>query len=69
MVRGPDHRDTLDCRHQHARFIGEAGNPAEAVRLMVELVADCERIMGTDHPGTRDSRYHLAYWQRRAALH
>jgi hypothetical protein len=50
-ILGPDHPDTLRARGTLARLIGEAGNPAEALQLLQELLPDLERVLGPDHTG------------------
>ncbi|MFE7593848.1 tetratricopeptide repeat protein, partial [Kitasatospora sp. NPDC057512] len=42
----------------------EAGRTEDATHLLEQVVADQERVLGTDHPNTLDTRYGLAtcYW-------
>jgi len=51
-VLGRDHPDTLADRGNIARWTGEGGDNAEALRLSRELLADRVRVLGRDHPDT-----------------
>ncbi|MFI6125481.1 hypothetical protein ACIBCU_38230 [Streptomyces sp. NPDC051064] len=67
---GPTNHETFEARSHHAAYTGRAGDPAAAVRLFTQLLADIKR------PGT--SGYililrekipkHLQYWQERCEL-
>jgi hypothetical protein len=59
-IQGPDHPDTLTTRHNVAIWTGRSGYPAEAVRLLSELLPDQERIAGHDHPDTLSTRMNRA---------
>jgi hypothetical protein len=52
----------LTARHNLARFLGEAGRPAEAVTELRALLGDLERMLGADHPHTLATRQSLAFW-------
>ncbi|MGH8908770.1 MAG: tetratricopeptide repeat protein [Egibacteraceae bacterium] len=43
-----------------ARWTGQAGDAAEALRLYRALLPDCERLLGPDHPDTLTARAHIA---------
>jgi hypothetical protein len=43
-----------------ARWTGESGDPARALRLFQELLADQVRALGPDHPDTLDTRNIIA---------
>ncbi|MER8160872.1 serine/threonine-protein kinase [Streptomyces sp. NPDC094472] len=53
-VPQPARPRALRRRRRHALKLGEAGEHAEASRLLAELVADCMRLRGPDH---RDTLY------------
>jgi tetratricopeptide (TPR) repeat protein len=36
-------------------------SPGQVIELGVPLAADCERVLGADHPGTLAARFNLAY--------
>lgn len=61
---GPDHPDTLGCRHSLAWAYESAGDLGRAIELFEAILADCERVLGPDHPNTLGSRSSLAgaYW-------
>jgi tetratricopeptide (TPR) repeat protein len=42
----------------------DAGRTAEAIPLLERMLADCERLLGAEHPNTLLSRNNLAaaYW-------
>ncbi|GAA1709378.1 protein kinase domain-containing protein [Streptomyces yatensis] len=46
----------LRRRRRHALKLGEAGEHAEAARLLAEVVADSARVLGPDHPDTLGNR-------------
>jgi hypothetical protein len=52
LAAGRDHPDTLDTRHNIARWTGEADDAPKALQLFRELVPDRERVLGRDHPDT-----------------
>jgi hypothetical protein len=62
---GPDHPETLIARANLARWLGEAGQPAQAAEQLRGLLPDFLRILGSDHPHTLTARTHLDYWQSR----
>lgn len=63
---GPDHPTTLTARSHFANCRGHAGDPAGAVTLLTDLVADRLRILGPDHLGTLSARQDLALWRGEA---
>jgi hypothetical protein len=65
-VLGPDHPRTLTTRHEHARWRGEAGDPAQAADIFANVLADRLRVLGPDHPHTLATRSQLSYWQGEA---
>jgi DNA invertase Pin-like site-specific DNA recombinase len=44
--------DQAAPRSNLAFYIGEAGDRAQAIRLLRDIVADCTRVLGADHPET-----------------
>jgi len=65
-VLGPKHPDTLDARHNLARWTGEAGDPAAARDQFAALLPARERVLGPEHPETLSTRADMADWTRRA---
>ena len=65
-VQGVEHPEILATRHNLARWIGAAGDPAGACDLFAELLPIRERVQGVEHPDTLDTRNHLAYWTGKA---
>jgi len=61
-VQGADHPnpDTLRSRNNRAMSYLAAGRPAKAIPLYRRTLADCERVLGVDHPDTRAAREDLA---------
>ena len=59
---GPDHPHILIIRGNIAFWTGQAGNPAEALRLSRELLPDRERVLGRHHPDTLATRGNIASW-------
>ena len=59
---GPDNPDTLTARANLARWLGEAGQPAQAAEQFRDLLGDFLRVLGPDHPDTLTARGSLAYW-------
>lgn len=61
-VQGADHPnpDTLRSRNNRAMSYLAAGRPAKAIPLYRRTLADCERVLGADHPDTRAAREDLA---------
>ena len=58
---GAEHPDTLTARARHARWTGEAGNPAGARDQLATLLPIRERVLGPEHPDTLATRGYLAY--------
>ncbi|MGW2975409.1 tetratricopeptide repeat protein [Streptomyces mirabilis] len=63
---GPDHSDTLEARHNLARWRGEAGDATGAAAAFAELLADQEQVLGPDHLDTLRCRHHFAWWRGEA---
>jgi hypothetical protein len=61
-VLGALHPDTLLTRHEHAHWVGEAGEPAKAAELFSDIALGRERALGPDHPHTLMSRHNQAHW-------
>jgi tetratricopeptide (TPR) repeat protein len=64
-MRGIDHPDVLTTRSNIAAWSGECGHPAEALRLLHELLPDQGRVLGPDHPDTLRTRANIAAWTGR----
>ena len=59
--------ELLDLRGWALRSLNElADSPAQAIRFGRALTADCQRVLGRDHPDTLTSRNNLAYAYRSA---
>ena len=60
-VPGADHPnpDTFRSRNNRAMSYRAAGRTAEAIPLLERTLADCERVLGADHPDTRAAREDL----------
>ena len=58
---GPDNPDTLTARANLARWLGEAGQPAQAAEQFRDLLGDFLRVLGPDHPDTLTTRGNLAF--------
>jgi tetratricopeptide (TPR) repeat protein len=59
-IQSPDHPATLATRSNTARWTGQCGDAAEALRLFRELLPDRERVLGPDHPDTLATRGNIA---------
>jgi tetratricopeptide (TPR) repeat protein len=59
---GRDHPSTLTARGHIGRWTGETGDAREALRLLRDLLPDCERVLGCDHPDTLAIRHNIADW-------
>ncbi len=57
---GPDHPDTLTCRHSLAISHGQNGRLYDAINLHEQVLTDRERILGPQHPDTLRTRHSLA---------
>jgi hypothetical protein len=68
-VRGTVHPDTLTTRNNLAMAYRAAGRTAEAIPLLERTLADCERMLGADHPDTKAAREDLAALTRQAKRH
>ncbi|MDR3202670.1 MAG: hypothetical protein LBT54_06025 [Bifidobacteriaceae bacterium] len=62
---GPDHPDTLTTRNTLASGLGEGGDPAGAAEQLRTLLADCYRVLGSDHQLTSQVRANLTYFSHR----
>jgi len=65
-IFGAEHRVTFAARHDWAKRIGAAGNPAEAARLYGSLASDFAAVHGPDHHGVLAARRQQAWWTRMA---
>ena len=61
-IQSPGHPDTLATRGNIARWTGECGDAAGALRLLRELLPDERRVLGPDHPSTLATRCNVAVW-------
>jgi Tetratricopeptide repeat len=52
-VLGGDHPDTLTSRNDLAGAYESAGDLGRAISLYETTLADCERVLGGDHPITK----------------
>ncbi|MFI9600933.1 hypothetical protein ACIHCX_13790 [Streptomyces sp. NPDC052043] len=59
---GPDHRNVLIGRSNHAAAVGESGDAAEAARLYGDVVRHWSRLSGPDDPEVLMVRYQHAMW-------
>src|ERR1019366_6923018 len=59
---GSDHPGTLSARANLARWLGVAGQPAQAADQYRGLLTDFLRVLGPDHPHTLSARGNLARW-------
>ncbi|MDG4832988.1 tetratricopeptide repeat protein [Solwaraspora sp. WMMD1047] len=53
---GPDHPDTLQAQHDHARYLGEAGSAAQAARILRHVGDRRAAVLGPDNPHTLTSK-------------
>ena len=58
---GPDHLDTFIARANLARWLGEAGQPAQAAAQYHDLLTNYLRVLGPDHRDTLIARANHAY--------
>ncbi|MGP3690489.1 tetratricopeptide repeat protein [Streptomyces sp. IBSNAI002] len=63
---GPDHLDTIACRHNLAGAYQGAGDLQRAVPLFERALEDAERTLGATHPLTLAGRNNLAETHRQA---
>ncbi|MBT2400369.1 hypothetical protein [Streptomyces sp. ISL-100] len=59
---GPDHRNVLIGRANHANAVGESGNPSEAARLYGDVVDHWSRLSSPADPEVLMIRYQHAKW-------
>jgi hypothetical protein len=61
-MRGPGQPDTdsLGSWNNLAMSDLAAGHPVKAIPLFQRALADCERVLGADHPDTKAARANLA---------
>ena len=50
---GPDHPDTLTVRYNLAVAYDSVGRLAEVIDALEELLLDCQRVLGREHPLTK----------------
>ncbi|MEU9121528.1 serine/threonine-protein kinase [Streptomyces sp. NPDC048506] len=60
-VLGPDHPDTLSCRHHLALNLGRLGRLEDCRTLTHDVAEARARVLGAHHPDTLTTRYELAY--------
>ena len=60
IPRRPVHARTPCYRGTTSRAYQDAGRTAEAIPLFERTLADCERLLGPDHPNTKVVRENLA---------
>ncbi|KOV77631.1 tetratricopeptide repeat protein, partial [Nocardia sp. NRRL S-836] len=53
---GPDHPNTLSSRNNLANAYQAAGDLDRAIPLYEATLADCERVLGPNHPTTKAVR-------------
>ncbi|MBK3581953.1 protein kinase, partial [Streptomyces sp. MBT65] len=58
---GPDHPDTLRCRHNLAFNLSRLGRLEDSYRMACEVAAARARVLGPGHPDTLVTRYEVAY--------
>ena len=59
-IPGDDQPNTLRPQDKLAMSCRAAGRTAEAILLLERTLADCERVLGADHPNTKAARKDLA---------
>jgi hypothetical protein len=65
-VLGREHRDVLNARYGHAKWMGRAGDPVGARDLFAELVSELMQIFGRRDEDTKDA--FAAYFRWRIAV-
>ncbi|MFG3545364.1 hypothetical protein [Streptomyces clavifer] len=65
---GPQNNETFEARSHHAAYTGRAGDPATAVRLFTELLADIQKPGTSAYVLREKIPKHLHYWQERYEL-
>ncbi|WP_030798750.1 serine/threonine-protein kinase [Streptomyces sp. NRRL S-337] len=58
---GPDHPDTLDCRHHLARNLGRLGRLEDCRAMTWDVAAARARVLGARHPDTLTTCYELGH--------
>ncbi|MEK8170033.1 tetratricopeptide repeat protein [Streptomyces sp. M19] len=58
---GPDHPDTLRCRHNFAFNLARLGRLEDAYRTARDVASARARVLGADHPDTLVTAYEVAY--------
>ena len=66
MTAGDEHRDTLLTRHNLGVMQSLAGRPTRAVRVLEQVLADSERVLGADDPITTETQRWLTIARDRA---
>ncbi|MGR6920582.1 tetratricopeptide repeat protein [[Actinomadura] parvosata] len=66
-VLSPDHADLLASFNNLARAYAAVGDLDRAIPLLERTLAGCERVLGAEHPRTREVRDTLASLRRAAA--
>lgn len=62
---GPD-TETLNTRHNLARWTGEEGDVEAARQMFAQLLPVRERVLGAEHSDTLTTRNNLASWTEEA---
>ena len=62
---GADHPDTLTVRNSLAVAYDSAGRLAEAIDELEELLLDCQRVLGLEHPLTKQVEKNLEAAKRK----
>ena len=63
LLSTPDAHPVL---YRAGRSLGEAGLVTQAAAAFEQLLTDCRRVLGDDHPDTLTTRNNLAYWRGQA---
>jgi tetratricopeptide (TPR) repeat protein len=61
-IQGTGRPATLTTRGNIARWTGQSGDPARALRLYQDLLPDMDQGLGPRHPGTLITRGEMAHW-------
>ena len=64
-VLGPDHPDTLTVRNNLALAYDSVGRFGEAIDAWEELLPDCQRVLGREHPLTKQVEKNLEAAKRK----
>jgi len=64
-VLGADHLDTLNTRNNLAVAYDSVGRFGEAINAWEELLPDCQRVLGLEHPLTKQVEKNLEAAKRK----